>query len=328
MTPSFLVVDKPVGLTSHDVVGIVRATTGIRRVGHTGTLDPFATGVLPLAIGRTTRLIQFLDEDLKVYETTIRLGQATDTGDWTGQVVREMAVPEINEDSLRKILEGRQGEQMQTPPQYSAVKVNGKRAYEYARAGEFVELKPRPIRIDQISLLDCQSQRLTIRIQCGRGTYVRVLGEEIAQDLGTVGHLETLRRIQSGPFREQDAIGLDSYAALVSGQSSEDWRRILRPARGEERVPWCSRADVLQGLRPNLISAGAAFSHLPILDIPAPFVVRFLQNGQLRGLKTDFAQGIRFRACHDGELLALMEQRSSGPRALKMVVGLDEWAAR
>jgi len=200
MISGFLVVDKPAGITSHDVVAVLRSTLRIKKIGHTGTLDPFATGVLPLAIGPSTRLIQFLDEGVKIYDATISLGRSTDTGDLMGDENGTSPVPQLEAPSVQRLLDGFCGEQMQTPPAYSAVKVDGKPLYKYAREGKSVQVAAKKIRIDSVQLLDLREDEVDIRVQCGRGTYIRVLGEQIAVALGTHGHLCQLRRLSSGPF--------------------------------------------------------------------------------------------------------------------------------
>lgn len=167
MKACFMAVDKPPGITSHDVVAMLRAVTGVQKVGHTGTLDPFATGVLALAFGPATRLISFLDEDLKVYDATIALGVAMDTGDPTGQVIREAPVPPLDRATVEALLLSFRGTRMQAPPRYSAVKVRGKALYHYAREGVEVEAAPRPIRIDSIDLLELGEQSLRVRITLG-----------------------------------------------------------------------------------------------------------------------------------------------------------------
>lgn len=261
----FLVVDKPPGLTSHDVVAIVRAVTGLKKVGHTGTLDPFATGVLPLALGAATRLIQYLDEDAKVYDAGILLGRATDTGDPTGRVTEEHPVPPLERSAVERVLAGFVGTRMQTPPRYSAVKVAGRPLYAYARAGEAVEAKARPVRIDAMELADFDPPRLRVVIRCSRGTYARVIAEEVGEALGTVGHLDELRRLASGPFRIEHAVGLSRLAEIVAGDP--DWSRVLRPGRDGQRVPWRPREAVLAGLAPWIISPRDALRHLPAVSV-------------------------------------------------------------
>ena len=312
MIPSFLVIDKPVDLTSHDVVAILRAVTGAKKVGHTGTLDPFATGVLPLALGPVTRLIQYLDEDLKVYEALIQLGAATDTGDPTGVVIREAPVPPLVRAEVEAVLAGFLGIRMQEPPRHSAVKVRGRPLYSYARAGEEMRAAPRPIRVDSIEILTMEGDQLGVRITCGRGTYARVLAEEIGQALGTEGHLAALARARSGPFSSADAIGLDKVSEIVSGLA--DWSRALRrPKDGSERIPWRPREEVWEGLRPHLISPAAALSHLPEVQLPLALRARFENGGAPPPAPPDVAVGSCYRVQVGEELLAIAERQEQGP---------------
>lgn len=274
----FLVIDKPPGVTSHDVVAVVRAVTGLKKVGHTGTLDPFATGVLPLALGGATRLIQYLDESIKIYDATVQLGAATDTGDPTGQVIAEAPVNLPSRRELQVVLDGFMGERMQRPPRYSAVKIQGKPMYAYAREGKPMEAAPRPIRIDRMELLDVSGTTLRVLIHCSRGTYARVLAEEIGQALGTVGHLSALRRTRSGPFLEEHALSFSQLSELVGGNPA--WNQVLRPARGENRVPWRSREEVLTGLAPWLTLPHTVLRHLPALTLSPVEARRYEQTGQ------------------------------------------------
>ena len=274
---AFIVIDKPPGVTSHDVVAVVRAVTGLKKVGHTGTLDPFATGVLPLALGGATRLIQYLDENQKVYDAGILLGIATDTGDPTGQVIEESPVPTLTRARVLEALQSFLGMRMQTPPRYSAVKVAGRPLYEYARKGQTVEVKARPVRIDAMDLVAFEPPRLRVLIRCSRGTYARVLAEEIGVALGTVGHLEELRRIASGPFHLDNSVSFSRISEIVGGDPS--WDRVLRPARGEERVAWRPREDVFAGLGPWLVRPRDALKHLPGVTLSPIDVRRFRQSG-------------------------------------------------
>lgn len=277
MTEAFLVVDKPPGVTSHDVVAVVRAVTGIKKVGHTGTLDPFATGVLPLALGGATRLIQYLDENEKVYDATVLLGRATDTGDPTGATVEEQPVPPLDRARVEEVLRTFLGQRMQTPPRYSAVKVAGKPLYAYARAGKEVKVEARPIRVDGMDLLELAPPRLRVLIRCSRGTYARVLAEEIGVALGTVGHLEELRRTGSGPFQIDHAVSFSRISEIVAGDLA--WDKVLRPSRGEERVAWRPREQVLAGLAPFLFPVRDALKHLPIVVLSPRDARRFFQTG-------------------------------------------------
>lgn len=279
MNDGFMVIDKPPGVTSHDVVAVVRAVTGLKKVGHTGTLDPFATGVLPLALGGATRLIQFLDENEKVYDAVVHLGVATDTGDPTGQVVEEQPVPPASRARVLEVLASFVGTRMQTPPRYSAVKVAGRPLYEYARKGQAVEVKARPVRIDGMELVSWESPRLHVIIRCSRGTYARVIAEEIGAALGTVGHLEELRRLRSGPFDIEQAVSFSRLSEIVAGDAS--WDRVLRPARGAERVPWRPREEVFAGLSPWIVRQREALRHLPAVVLAPLEARKYRQSGAL-----------------------------------------------
>ena len=310
LIPGFLVIDKPAGITSHDVVAMVRAVTGIRKVGHTGTLDPFATGVLPLALGPATRLIRFLDESEKVYDATIALGRATDTGDPTGEVVREAPIPALDPESVRHVLHGFLGEQMQTPPRYSAVKVRGRRMYDYARRGEDVEAEARQITIHSAELLELGPDSLRVLLCCSRGTYARVLADDIAQALGTAGHLRCLTRRRSGLFDLENAVSLATIAEIASG--SAEWKRVLKTRRGEERVPWRSRDIVREGLIPWGVRPIQALSHLPLLPVSAAVADLILNGGQPPGPPPAVRLGDRYLVVLQDELLAIVESRGDG----------------
>jgi tRNA pseudouridine55 synthase len=219
----FLVVDKPKGLTSHDVVDAARRWFGTRRVGHLGTLDPLATGVLPLAIRDATKLIPFLPEATKHYRGTIRLGEATDTFDAEGTVVarHEGAFP--GPDTVRQVLQEFEGDILQQPPMYSSVKHAGEPLYRLARRGETVEREPRKVRIHSIALLDYAAPDVAIDVRCTPGTYVRALAEDLGQRLGCGAHLAGLRRLASAPFsidaartpESLDAAGEEELAAVL-----------------------------------------------------------------------------------------------------------------
>jgi len=204
-----LVVDKPEGLTSHDVVAAARRLLGERRIGHTGTLDPLATGVLPLACGRATRLVRFLSASDKDYEATILFGVTTDTLDVTGQETRRSgATP--SRDALLAAMQSLEGEQMQVPPAYSAKKVGGRRAYDFARRDEPVELAAVPVRVLRLELLEIGDDRCRISLTCSAGFYVRALVRDIGERCGTGACLEALRRTRSGDFTLEEAVPLDA----------------------------------------------------------------------------------------------------------------------
>ena len=199
-----LLVDKPAGITSHDVVHRVRRAIGVKRVGHAGTLDPMATGLLVLGVGRATRLLRFLADMPKVYEGSGVLGVETNTLDAEGEVTRESPVA-VSEPELRAAMSALTGEIEQAPPAYSAVKVGGERLYRSARRGEPVEAPPRRVRVDGFDLLGFEPPGFDFRVQCSSGTYVRSLVADVGARLGTGAHLSALRRTAIGSFRVEDA---------------------------------------------------------------------------------------------------------------------------
>ena len=190
-------------MTSHDVVLIARRACGERRIGHAGTLDPFATGLLVLLLGRATRLLPHMDGEPKVYRATIAFGTETDTDDLDGQVTRSAEPPAVA--AVLAALPALTGDLLQTPPQYSAKRVDGRRAYAAARAGEHVELRPVPVRVDSWQVLGWSGPHLEARVSCGGGTYVRSLARDLGRLAGSAAHLQALRRERSGPFRVEDA---------------------------------------------------------------------------------------------------------------------------
>jgi tRNA pseudouridine55 synthase len=199
-----LLIDKPGGITSHDVVDVVRRRLGTKKVGHAGTLDPMATGLLLVGVGRATRLLRFLSDLPKTYEGTMRLGVETTTLDADGDVVHESEVTATRDD-LERAMRALEGDSMQRPPAYSAVKVGGRKLYEAARAGERLEAEPRPIRVDAFELLGFESPDATFRVACSTGTYVRVLASDVGEALSCGAHLTALRRTAIGPFQASHA---------------------------------------------------------------------------------------------------------------------------
>ena len=203
-----LVVNKEAGLTSHDVVAKVKKVLG-ERVGHTGTLDPNATGVLPLLIGKGTGLAKYLINHDKTYIATLKLGEKTDTADSEGNVIEAKAVKEISKEKVEEVLISFLGKQEQIPPMYSAIKVNGKKLYEYARKGEKVNLKPRQIEIYSIKLIELIGLEIIFEVSCSKGTYIRSLCEDIAEKLGTVGYMKALKRTVVGEFNIENSVKID-----------------------------------------------------------------------------------------------------------------------
>jgi tRNA pseudouridine55 synthase len=201
-----LLVDKPGGITSHDAIDRVRRALGTRKVGHAGTLDPMATGLLVIGVGRATRLLRFLGDLDKAYEGAARLGVETDTLDADGEVVRTRGVPaSLVPGDIRAAMAGFEGESMQRPPAYSAVKVGGRKLVDAARAGETLEAAARPIRVRGFELVRAAGADLEFRVTCSSGTYVRVLLADVGETLGCGAHLTRLRRTSIGPFDVADA---------------------------------------------------------------------------------------------------------------------------
>lgn len=213
----FLVVDKPEGVTSHDVVAAIRRTCNTKKVGHTGTLDPFATGVLPLALGDATKAIPYLDESEKEYRAVMRLGVTTDTQDFTGRVLRESEVPFVTATMLQDTLSRFTGAILQTPPMFSAVKLDGVPLYKRARRGEEVERSARQITIFSLTLESLNLPFITFSVTCSRGTYVRTLASDIGDALGCGAHLTELRRLRSGPFSGEMAFPLETLLSEQRG---------------------------------------------------------------------------------------------------------------
>jgi tRNA pseudouridine55 synthase len=222
-----LVVDKPIGLTSHDVVQIIRRGTGIRRAGHTGTLDPRASGVLVVLIGPAVRLSEYVSASDKRYQATIQLGRSTNTYDSEGTVTKATPLEDITEEQFEEILQGFVGEIEQVPPPYSAVKVKGKKAYEMARKGKEVNLEPRIINVFNLEVLEWAPPEVVIDVYCSSGTYVRSLANDLGDSLGTGAHLIGLRRTKSGQFTLRDAVPL---RRLKESFDAGDWYQFLIPA--------------------------------------------------------------------------------------------------
>lgn len=209
---------KPAGVTSHDVVARVRRLAGQRSVGHAGTLDPLATGVLVVLLGKATVLAQYVMAGRKVYEANVRFGAATTTDDAEGKVVREAPVPSAGRDEIEAVLARFEGTIAQRPPQYSAIKKEGRRAYAEARQGREVELSPRPVRINQILVLEWAPPILRLSVTCGPGVYIRALARDIGPALGSAAYLSGLSRVASGHFRLEDAVPLDHLTAENIGR--------------------------------------------------------------------------------------------------------------
>lgn len=210
-----LLVDKPRGLTSHDVVYHLRRKLHMKKIGHAGTLDPMATGVLVMLIGKATRISQFLMSVDKVYEGEATLGVITDSQDAEGEIRETRPVPELTEAGVREVMKGFLGDQYQTPPMHSAIKIGGVPLYKLARKGEEVEREPRFIRVTEFKLLSFAPPKLTFDLHCTKGTYVRTVAHDLGQKLGCGAHLSALRRTASGKFTIAQCLPLDQIEALA-----------------------------------------------------------------------------------------------------------------
>lgn len=224
-----LLLNKPSGMTSNQALQKVKRLLRAKKAGHTGSLDPAATGMLPLCFGEATKICAYLLEADKSYRVTARLGEATDTGDADGQITSTAPVPELSRSEWETLLAGFVGDILQVPPMYSALKKDGKRLYELARQGQVVERDARPVRIKEISLLEARGARLVFNVHCSKGTYVRTLVEDIALAAGTVAHTAKLHRETVGAFRAEDMLDMPS-AELAAVDGPAVLRERLLPA--------------------------------------------------------------------------------------------------
>ena len=218
-----VIVDKPQGWTSQDVTARLRRVYATRRIGHGGTLDPMATGVLPVFVGRATRGVEFFEHAEKTYETLLLLGRTTDTQDVTGTVLVEKTV-RLSPADIEEVLPRFRGDILQVPPMYSALKVNGKKLYELARKGQEVERQPRPITVFELTNLGFDGTRLRLRVRCSKGTYIRTLCQDIGEALGCGGCMEALRRVRAGEYGIEDAVPLEK---LLESETPEQYLRSL-----------------------------------------------------------------------------------------------------
>jgi tRNA pseudouridine55 synthase len=232
-----LLLNKPAGLTSNQALQRVKRLLNAKKAGHTGSLDPAATGMLPLCFGEATKVCAFLLDADKTYRVTARLGIATDTGDADGTEISTVDVPELTVAEWGEILDEFQGESMQIPPMYSALKKDGKRLYELARQGRTVDRDPRPIRIDEISLLEVAGTRLGFRVHCSKGTYIRVLVEDIAKKAGTVAHTARLHRETVGGFQADDMLDLTGIEAEAESGPAAVRAHLIPPDLALDGMP-------------------------------------------------------------------------------------------
>ncbi|MDO4426793.1 MAG: tRNA pseudouridine(55) synthase TruB [Moraxella sp.] len=280
-----LLIDKPAGMTSQQVVSKVKWLLksdhhDSKKAGHTGTLDPMATGLLPICLGEATKFAGFGLSADKAYLASVLLGASTDTGDKEGQITQTADVPAVSQAKLEEIALSMTGEIAQIPPMVSALKKEGKKLYEYARAGVEIERSPRNVLIHKLHLEKTSENTLDLAVTCSKGTYVRVLGEDIAKKLGTLGYLTALRRTQTGGFDVADAITLAAFEALPF----------------EARLACLLSPEVLLGRLPSVVVDGGQAERLRLgqrlnlhaharrLDVKEPVLVRLYADGQFLGM--------------------------------------------
>ena len=282
-----LLLDKPSGMTSNRALQTVRRLLNARKAGHTGSLDPAATGMLPLCFGEATKVCAYLLNADKSYRVTAKLGIATNTGDADGKETSTAAVPDLSADDWDAILQGFSGESTQIPPMFSALKKNGKRLYELARRGETVERDPRPVRINEIRLLEVAGSRLVFRVSCSKGTYIRVLVEDIARVAGTVAHTARLHRESVGDFAAVDMLDM----AVVEDLAAQD----------------------IEALRAKLLPPDVALASMQMVSISAAEAANFsagqsveIAAAQASGLTRVYGAGRKFigvgEVTSDGQL--------------------------
>jgi tRNA pseudouridine55 synthase len=286
MTSGILLMDKPEGVTSFEVVRRARRALGIRKIGHLGTLDPMATGLLPLCLLEATKLVPFLMPEAKVYRAQVRLGITTDTQDATGAIVATSeAMPAPAE--IYRVAAGFLGELTQVPPRYSALHCQGERAYRRARRGEAVDLAPRTVTVYELRVDEVAIPEFTMTVKCSQGTYVRTLAQDMGDALGCGAHLAGLRRLAVGEFRVEEALALAALAEL----SREELEPRIIPL-----------SQCLPGLRPVEVEAGEA---------------RRLRQGQpLVRPANGFQDGEQVRVLSEAELVAVAQVRSLAPQAV------------
>jgi len=284
-----LIIDKPVGITSHDVVARCRRILKTKRIGHTGTLDPFATGVMVILVGRATRLAQFLDKDAKEYEAIVRFGFETDTGDRTGKRKEEEKGREgeeeiFSKEQIEEVLPDFRGEILQTPPMFSAKKVEGKKLYELARKGIEIERKPVKIKIYKLELDEVEesdsrlkTQDSRLKVLCSAGTYIRVLAEDIGKKLEVGAHLAELRRTKAGKFGIEKSVTLERLEEIVA----------------ENKL-----AEIL-------ISTNEAVSHLTEIKLSSEEVAKIKNGVKLKRISDELKDGEFLRLTEDENLLAI-----------------------
>ncbi|MCB0163059.1 MAG: tRNA pseudouridine(55) synthase TruB [Anaerolineae bacterium] len=289
-TSGILIIDKPKGITSHDVVARVRKVTGIRKVGHTGTLDPLATGVLVICVGQATRLIEYLVTGLKQYRATIRFGATTDTLDSEGQILSQHDISDLTPAGLKQILPAFLGEIDQIPPIYSAIKQDGRPLYKAARAGKSITLEPRRVTIHTLEWVSWAAPDLTLDVSCSAGTYIRALARDLGEASGTGAYLAELTRTANQPWLLDDAVSLNTLVRETEA-NPVGWQKYLLPM-------------------------DEAIKHLPKLILDEPTVIRVKHGNkvQIAQEQLEFADRQALLSANllraylpSGEFLAILE---------------------
>ncbi|MGB0696939.1 MAG: tRNA pseudouridine(55) synthase TruB [Rhodospirillaceae bacterium] len=297
----WVAVDKPEGMTSTQVVGKVRWLFNANKAGHGGTLDPLATGLLPVALGEATKTVPYVMDGRKVYEMTVRWGEARDTDDREGDVIAQSPV-RPDEKAIAAILPRFTGLIDQVPPVYSAIKVDGQRAYDLARADQTVTLSARTVRIDAIALVDSEADYSRFRIECGKGTYMRSLARDMAQALGTVGHVHRLRRVLCGPFTETQAISLERLESLGHSARLSDGLLPVDLALESLQALLLTEAEALRLSHGQTVSLHQIATRQPLTDLAPGATVRAMSDGRLVGLARLSEDDVRpLRILHLGD---------------------------
>lgn len=300
-----LVLDKPPGLTSQQAVSRAKGALSAARVGHGGTLDPFATGVLPLLLNSATRISALLLGDDKVYQGVAHLGVVTDTLDVTGKVLEERPVPPLVPAEIRAALEGFLGEIEQVPPMYSAVKVGGQRLYRLARKQIEIERAPKKVRIDEVEVLSVDLPSVEFRVRCSGGTYVRALVDDLGERLGCGAYLSRLRRLRSGSFRIEDAVSLDQLDALADAFAAEAPPGPAAAAEWWARELGGSLMPLPQAL-PRISSVGLSDAGLSLVAQGEP-----VRAGDVREVSAEFEAGDPLLLVRGTKALALARAASA-----------------
>jgi tRNA pseudouridine55 synthase len=281
----WLIIDKPPLMTSTDVVNRVRRAFDAQKAGHGGTLDPLATGVLPIAFGAATKTVPYIMDGTKLYRFTLRLGEARDTDDADGAVTQESSV-RPTDDMLRAALPAFTGDIMQIPPVYSAIKIAGERAYDMAREGRAPVLEARPARVDRFELIERpDAETAVFEVQSGKGVYMRSLARDVALACGSVGHIAVLRRLRVGPFFEADSIPLDKVLPGEDmARSSPDFLRPVSTALADIPALALTDSEIMQLTQGQAISLLTLMGRIPDEANPDKGLVRAMAGGRVIGL--------------------------------------------